>query len=83
MNHPLITQVFGMKLADQPKTLTEWREHMITFDRSWHECKDIFAQQKRSMTQYYSHAELNATPNPTTNTPKKTYYKNVPMDIDR
>jgi Retrotransposon gag protein len=82
MNRPLVTQVFGMKLADQPKTLAEWRDQTTSFDRSWCECRDIFAQQKRSATQYYSCAE--PTTSPTTNTTlKKTYYENVPMDVDR
>jgi hypothetical protein len=83
MNRPLVTQVFGMKLVDQPKTLAEWREHTISFDQSWHECKDIFAQQKRSAMQYYSCAEPTTTPPANTTAPKKTYYENVPMDVDR
>jgi Retrotransposon gag protein len=83
MNRPLVTQIFGMKLADQPKTLAEWRDQTISFDRSWRECRDIFAQQKRSATQYYSCAEPSAPPSTNTITPKKTYYENIPMDVDR
>jgi hypothetical protein len=83
MNRPLVTQVFGMKLADQPKTLAEWRDKTISFDRSWRECRDIFAQQKRSTTQYYSRAEPSTPSSTNTTTPKKTYYENVPMDVDR
>jgi hypothetical protein len=83
MNRPLVTQIFGMKLADQLKTLAEWRDQTTSFDRSWRECRDIFAQQKRSATQYYSRTEPSNTPTTTNTTPKKTYYENVPMDVDR